>query len=110
MDDHLVVELFGEEIDVLSANDELDHYKREHRGSAVGHRPDADAVFQGRETEGRGLEGRKPGRVRCPVGSTARRSGPPRFPCVGDRQSGAECAAQSCGVMCVTVGGLCGSS
>ena len=33
VDDHLVVELFGEEIDVLSANDELDHYKREHRGS-----------------------------------------------------------------------------
>ena len=31
-DNHLVVELFGEEIDLLSANDELDHYKREHRG------------------------------------------------------------------------------
>ena len=33
VDDHLVVELFGEEIDVMSANDELDHYKREYRGS-----------------------------------------------------------------------------
>ena len=33
VDDHLVVELYGEEIDVMSANDELDHYKREHRGS-----------------------------------------------------------------------------
>ncbi len=31
-DDHLVVELFGEEIDLLSANDELDHYRREYRG------------------------------------------------------------------------------
>ena len=30
--EHLIVELYGEEIDVLSANDELDHYKREHRG------------------------------------------------------------------------------
>ncbi len=30
--DHLVVELFGEEMDLLSANDELDHYKREFRG------------------------------------------------------------------------------
>ena len=24
--------MFGEELDTLSANDELDHYKREHRG------------------------------------------------------------------------------
>ena len=31
-DDHLVVELFGEEIDLLSANDELDHNRREYRG------------------------------------------------------------------------------
>ena len=31
-DNHLVVELFGEELDLLSANDQLDHYKREHRG------------------------------------------------------------------------------
>jgi hypothetical protein len=29
---HLIVELFGEEIDLLSANDQLDHYRREHRG------------------------------------------------------------------------------
>ncbi len=31
-DNHLCVELFGEELDLMSANDELDHYKREHRG------------------------------------------------------------------------------
>ena len=31
-DEHLLVELFGEEIDLLSANDALDHYKREYRG------------------------------------------------------------------------------
>jgi hypothetical protein len=30
--DHLLVELFGEEIALMSANDQLDHYKREHRG------------------------------------------------------------------------------
>jgi hypothetical protein len=27
-----MVELYGEEIDLMSANDELDLYKREHRG------------------------------------------------------------------------------
>ncbi len=32
-DEHLKVELYGEEIDLMSANDELDHYIREHRGS-----------------------------------------------------------------------------
>ena len=31
-EDHLTVELFGEEIDTFSANDELDHYKREFQG------------------------------------------------------------------------------
>ena len=31
-DDHLCVELYGEELDLLSPNDELDHYKREFRG------------------------------------------------------------------------------
>jgi hypothetical protein len=31
-DEHLLVELFGEEMDLLSANDALDHYKREYRG------------------------------------------------------------------------------
>lgn len=30
--DHLVVELFGEELDMFSANDELDHYRREFNG------------------------------------------------------------------------------
>ncbi len=34
VDDHLIVELFGEEIDTLSANDQLDHYRREFRGPA----------------------------------------------------------------------------
>ena len=32
VEDHLSVELYGEEIDVMSANDELDHYQRDHRG------------------------------------------------------------------------------
>ncbi len=32
IEDHLVVELFGEEIDTLSANDELDRYRREFSG------------------------------------------------------------------------------
>ena len=32
VEDHLVVELFGEEIDTLSANDELDRYRREFSG------------------------------------------------------------------------------
>ena len=32
VDDHLVVEFFGEELDTFSANDELDHYQREFRG------------------------------------------------------------------------------
>ncbi len=32
VEDHLVVELFGEEIDTLSANDELDRYSREFSG------------------------------------------------------------------------------
>jgi hypothetical protein len=32
VEDHLVVELFGEEIDTFSANDELDRYKREFSG------------------------------------------------------------------------------
>ena len=32
--------------------------KREHRGSTVGRRPHADAVFQGREAKGRGPKGR----------------------------------------------------
>jgi hypothetical protein len=30
--DHLVVELYGEELDTLSANDHLDSYRREFRG------------------------------------------------------------------------------
>ncbi len=33
IEDHLIVELFGEEIDQFTKNDELDHYKREFRGS-----------------------------------------------------------------------------
>lgn len=32
VDDHLVVELFGEELDRFSANDQLDRYQREFRG------------------------------------------------------------------------------
>ena len=32
VEDHLVVDLFGEEIDLLSANDELDRYRREFKG------------------------------------------------------------------------------
>ena len=32
IEDHLVVELMGEEIDTLSANDQLDSYRREFRG------------------------------------------------------------------------------
>ena len=32
VDDHLVVELFGEEVDRFSANDELERYSREFRG------------------------------------------------------------------------------
>lgn len=32
VDDHLVVEFMGEEIDTLSANDQLDAYRREFRG------------------------------------------------------------------------------
>ena len=32
VEDHLVVDLFGEEIDVLSANDELDRYRKEFNG------------------------------------------------------------------------------
>jgi predicted RNA-binding Zn ribbon-like protein len=32
VEDHLVVELFGEELDTFSANDELDRYRREFRG------------------------------------------------------------------------------
>jgi hypothetical protein len=32
VEDHLVVELFGEEIDTFSANDELDRYRREFSG------------------------------------------------------------------------------
>jgi predicted RNA-binding Zn ribbon-like protein len=32
IEDHLVVELFGEELDTFSANDELDRYRREFRG------------------------------------------------------------------------------
>ena len=31
-DEHLIVELYSEEIDLMSANDEFDHYVREHRG------------------------------------------------------------------------------
>lgn len=33
IEDHLVVQLFGEEIDQFSANDQLDHYRREFNGS-----------------------------------------------------------------------------
>lgn len=33
VDDHLVIELLGEEIDTMSANDQLDSYHREFRGS-----------------------------------------------------------------------------
>lgn len=33
IDDHLVVELMGEELDMLSANDQLDTYRREFRGN-----------------------------------------------------------------------------
>lgn len=33
VDDHLVVELMGEELDTMSANDLLDHYKRVFTGS-----------------------------------------------------------------------------
>ena len=32
-DENLTVELYGEEIDLMSANDQLDHYVRELRGS-----------------------------------------------------------------------------
>ncbi len=32
VEDHLVVDLLGEEIDLLSANDELDRYRREFKG------------------------------------------------------------------------------
>ena len=32
VDDHLVIELFGEELDKMSANDMLDTYRREFRG------------------------------------------------------------------------------
>lgn len=32
VDDHLVIELFGEELDDFSANDELDHYRRDFTG------------------------------------------------------------------------------
>jgi hypothetical protein len=32
VDDHLIVELFGEELDSLTANDQLDHYRREFTG------------------------------------------------------------------------------
>ncbi len=32
VEDHLVVELMGEEIDLMSANDQLDKYERVHKG------------------------------------------------------------------------------
>ena len=35
VEDHLVVDLFGEEIDVLSANDELDRYRRSSMGRSM---------------------------------------------------------------------------
>ena len=35
VDDHLVIELFGEELDDFSANDELDHYRRDFTGSVA---------------------------------------------------------------------------
>lgn len=34
--DHLVIELFGEELDTLSANDHLDDYRREFSGPVAG--------------------------------------------------------------------------
>lgn len=33
IEDHLVIELFGEEVDRFGKNDQLDHYRREFRGS-----------------------------------------------------------------------------
>jgi hypothetical protein len=36
VDEHLVVEFFGEELDTFSANDQLDHYQREFRGPVKG--------------------------------------------------------------------------
>ena len=36
VDEHLVVEFFGEELDTFSANDQLDHYQREFRGPVEG--------------------------------------------------------------------------
>lgn len=35
VDDHLVVELMGEELDILTPNEQLDTYRREFRGSPV---------------------------------------------------------------------------
>ena len=54
INDHLVVQLFGEEIDQFSANDELDHYRREFKGDPVSFAGLYEPADEGSEHSDRG--------------------------------------------------------